>query len=380
LLSHISIKGFKKLSNVQLPLRPLNVVIGANGCGKTSLLDAINLLAASAQGKLADSLSSHWGLTNLLTRGKAGSLDFEAAVTFGGQANFDYLLRIAPFGNGHRIEMESLYSTPNGPNAGIGYLSSIPSRTTYWNALEGRVLEAGPEHMVAESALSQVPSMVSEAFHIKLNLGSIGHYKPIDVSPRAPVRLPQPISPVLLPNPTGEDFAACLHNLKESYPDNYENIESMLRSAFPWFQRLAFPAVAAGTVMLRWDEQGSGGGFYINQLSDGTVRFLWLMTILHSPHLPSLLLVDEPEISLHPEMLALLADALREASTRCQVVVATHSDRLVGFLRPEEVLVCNQGEEGATELTWADSLDLEHWLSEYSMDALWRMGVIGGRG
>ena len=117
----------------------------------------------------------------------------------------------------------------------------------------------------------------------------------------------------------------------------------------------------------------------MHQLSEGTLRFLWLVTLLQSPGLTALTLIDEPEVSLHPELLSLLADLLREASRRTQIVVATHSDRLVRFLNPSEVLTMDIAEDGMTKLGWADQLDLEKWLEEYTLDELWRNGRIGAR-
>jgi len=90
-------------------------------------------------------------------------------------------------------------------------------------------------------------------------------------------------------------------------------------------------------------------------------------------------LLDEPEVSLHPELLKLLAELLREASTRTQVIVATHADRLIRFLHPSEVLTLDLAEDGRTQATWADELDLEEWLKEYTLDDVWRLGRIGGR-
>lgn len=90
-------------------------------------------------------------------------------------------------------------------------------------------------------------------------------------------------------------------------------------------------------------------------------------------------MIDEPEVSLHPELLSLLADLMREASQRTQLIVATHSDRLIRFLRPEEVVVMDIAEDGSASTVWADSMDLEQWLAEYTLDEIWRMGRIGGR-
>jgi len=131
---------------------------------------------------------------------------------------------------------------------------------------------------------------------------------------------------------------------------------------------------------LTWKEKQFQDPIYVHQLSEGTLRFLWLISLLHSPNLSAITMIDEPEVSLHPEMLSLLADALKEASQRTQIIVATHSDRLVRFLEPKEVFVMDIGEDGYSIGQWADSLDLEKWLRDYTLDEIWRMGRIGGRG
>jgi predicted ATPase len=117
----------------------------------------------------------------------------------------------------------------------------------------------------------------------------------------------------------------------------------------------------------------------MHQLSEGTLRFLWLIALMQSPELSTITMIDEPEVSLHPELLSILADLMREASKKTQLIVATHSDRLIRFLKPEEVVVMDIDEDGYTTAKWADKMNLEEWLKEYSLDEVWRMGRIGGR-
>jgi predicted ATPase len=95
--------------------------------------------------------------------------------------------------------------------------------------------------------------------------------------------------------------------------------------------------------------------------------------------LPAVTLLDEPEISLHPEMLRIIAELMRDAAERTQLVVATHSDRLVRFLGPEELLVCDLDESGGMTTQWADELDLKAWLEDYTLDQSWSKGILGGR-
>ncbi len=156
---------------------------------------------------------------------------------------------------------------------------------------------------------------------------------------RAPVKLPQQLKPATGPGTNGEDLVSFLFSLRESHRDRFEAIEDTLKVAFPGFESLQFPPVAAGMLSLTWRDKHFREPIYVHQLSEGTLRFLWLIAILQSPQPATLTMIDEPEVSLHPELIALLADLLREASQRTQILVATHSDRLVRFLEPREVVV-----------------------------------------
>src|SRR5258708_9540928 len=142
---------------------------------------------------------------------------------------------------------------------------------------------------------------------------------------RSPVRFPKWRGPGELPGRKGEELVSCLFYLRETQRHRFEAIEDSLRSAFPRFDRLDFPPVAAGTLALAWRERGFSKPLYMHQLSEGTLRFLWLATLLQSPGLTALTLLDEPEGSLHPELLSFLADLLREASRCTQLLVATPS-------------------------------------------------------
>ncbi len=166
--------------------------------------------------------------------------------------------------------------------------------------------------------------------------------------------------------------------MRETDPVVYEIIESTLKAAFPGFEKLNFPPVAAGTITMTWKEEHFSQPLYLNQLSEGTLRFLWLLTLLQSSSLPAITMIDEPEVSLHPQMLSLLVDTMREASSRTRLIVATHSDRLIRFLKPEEIVAADL-EDGLTTLTRARDMNLDKWLADYSLDELWNMGRLGAR-
>ncbi|MBC8113350.1 MAG: AAA family ATPase [Candidatus Saccharimonas sp.] len=353
----IHIQGFRRLVDVKIELRPLMVMIGANGCGKTSVLEAWQLLAKSAEGKLGDTISSLGGLSEIATRSRVATkspqrLSLEVrfrAPTEGPKCfeKFDYLLRIANSQFGFQIEQEQ-------SKTNLDHVDPLYNRDP-------------------ESHLSRTRS--GKGRFLRDTLASVTFARPFDLGQ---VRQPQSVRPATLPGEQGETLISCLYSLRETERDRFEVVEDTLRAAFPDFERLEFPSVAAGMLILGWKDRQFAQSIYMNQLSEGTLRFLWLTALLLSRDLPAVTLIDEPEVSLHPELLSLLVSLMREASQRTQLIVATHSDRLIQFLEPKEVLVADV-EDGAAKFTWGDELDIEHWLENYTLDQLWQMGRLGGR-
>lgn len=377
----IRIKGFRRLNEVDLELRPLTVMIGANGVGKTSILDVFSLLSASAGAKLNEKLSELGGIGSLLTYGRANSLALSLDMDVPGYEPLVYEINIAPKGPSYSILSETL-SHARAKAKGLPpfyHIASSYDDIKYYEVDEKKLVRPTWEHNFLETSLSQVPKMFKEPEELRRTLSSTTFYHVLDVGPRAPVRLPQQMRPAELPGKDGEDLVPLLYYLRESNGDRFETLEDTLRSAFPGFEGLSFPPVAAGVLAMTWKDKNFTKPMYMNQLSEGMLRFLWLTALLQSPGLTALTMIDEPEVSLHPELLSLLADLLREASTRTDILIATHSDRLVRFLKPEEVVVMDINQEGLANAVWADAFDLEEWLKEYSLDEIWRKGRIGGR-
>ena len=375
----ISVQRFRRLCNVELELRPLTVLIGANGTGKTSLLDVFSLLASSAQGSLNKAISDLSGLSALITYDREGDLVLGISMGVPGHEPLEYLLRLKLQGAAYVIDEEVLSQRKRPKPPPMKYIESRGLHVRYFEPKQERLMRPTWEHNLLETSLSQVPKMYREPEDLRRNLASCTFYHVLDVVPRSPVRLPQPMRPASLPGKDGEDLVSCLFYLRETDRDRFELVEDSLHAAFPTFERLDFPPVAAGTLALTWRDKNLSRPLYMHQLSEGMLRFLWLATLLASPGLTALTLLDEPEVSLHPELLSLLAGLLREASHRTQLVVATHSDCLVRFLKPAEVVVIDSTDDGMAQFTWADKLDLDEWLDEYTLDEVWRMGRMGGR-
>jgi predicted ATPase len=378
-LDNISIRGFRRLEHIELEMRNLMVMIGANGSGKTSFLDVLSILAASANGKLNDTLQSKGGLNEILTRGKAQELELAISMGVPERRPLKYSLTLSPKALSYEIRKENLtqQSDPNAPEP-FKYIESYGLSIKYFSQEDRRLLQPNWEHNYLETSLSQVPKMYHEPEKLRKSLASCTYYGALDVSEKSLIRLPQAMRPAKLPGARGEDLVSCLYNLRETDRDRFEMIEDIIAAAFPDFQRLNFPPVAAGTISMTWTDKNFSQPIYVHELSEGTLRFLWLVTLLQSQSLTTITLLDEPEVSLHPELLRHLVYLMREAAKHTQLIVATHSDRLVRFLEPHEVLICDL-EEGEVIMTWADTLDLDKWLADYSLDEIWAMNLMGGR-
>ena len=376
---HISIKGFRRLQDIELEMRDLVVMIGANGSGKTSFLDVLSILAASASGNLQKTLQLKGGLNEILTRGKTQELEIAVSMKSPERTALNYALTLCPKGFSYEIKAEILAKQSDlNTHESLKQIESSGLDIKYYNQEDHKLVRPNWEHNPLETSLSQVPKMYREPENLRKSLASCTYYGPLDVSEKSPIRLPQAMRPAKLPGARGEDLISCLYDLRESDRDRFEMVENIISAAFSDFERLNFPPVAAGILSMTWTDRNFSQPIYVHELSEGTLRFLWLVTLLQSQNLTTITLLDEPEVSLHPELLRHLVYLMREASKHTQLIVATHSDRLIKFLEPQEVLICDL-EEGEAKMTWADTLNLEQWLADYSLDQVWAMNIMGGR-
>ena len=180
--------------------------------------------------------------------------------------------------------------------------------------------------------------------------------------------------------PDAGNLAAYLYRLRKTAPLAFRSIEETVRLVAPFFDRFELrpDRLNEKKIQLEWRERGSDDYFDADTLSDGTLRFICLATLLLQPDLPSLLLIDEPELGLHPFAINLLASLLQSAAERTQVVVSTQSVTLVNQLAPEDMIVVDrQGRESIFRRPTAEQI--ADWLDDYSLGELWEKNVLGGR-
>jgi predicted ATPase len=379
-IESLHIQGYKALVDVTLPLQPLSVMIGPNGCGKTSVLEVFQLLKAGVDGNLQQFITDAGGINFLLAKQFNAptniQIGYKTTDSIYGEVEYKFSLR--PLGIGYQVASEELISKAS------SWLNNQPSGTELsWKKL---VQHRGKRSLdfaevVTNSEIQKIENVPVE-IRTRLKPKNILILDKFEIDQRAPVRLPQSLSPMTFPGKNGEALFSVLYNLRETRSSRrvFDQIIETLSIAFPNFSHIELPVVGAGQITLAWHDQNLTQPLYPNQLSEGTLRFLWLATLLLSPEPPPLILIDEPEISLHPELLKILAALLQDASTRTQIVVATQSADLIRWLSPEEILILDK-EAGQTSVTSAadPSLNLNAWLKDYSLADLWLMGNLGGR-
>jgi predicted ATPase len=212
------------------------------------------------------------------------------------------------------------------------------------------------------------------------NLRSFAVYHFHDTSGTASVKHTGDLDDNYLLRPDGANLAALLYRLREKNPGDYSNIVDAIRLVFPFFDdfMLEPSRLNADRIRLEWRERGSDTYFNASALSDGTLRFICLATLLLQPDLPSTILLDEPELGLHPYAITILAELLRGAATKTQVIASTQSVGLVNQFEPEDVIVVER-EDQQSVFRHLDRADMESWLDDYGLGDLWEKNIIGGR-
>lgn len=276
--SSLKVQGFRHLKNLDLNLAPLNVLIGANGVGKTSVLEVMGLLAASATGRLQGTLSDAGGLSSVKTLDRQEPMRLQLTMPVEGEEPIHYELSLHAGGLGYTLPQERLTQHRAG-ELGVPLFKFIDSQGSgirYLDPGTSQLVRPTWEHKPLETSLAQVPKMFRQPERFREVLASSTLYHALDVSPRAPVRLPQAMQPAPVPGQQGEGLVSCLYFLRETQRDRFEAVEDALRVAFPNFDRLDFPPAAAGSLTMAWRDRQFTHPLYPHQLSEGTLRFLWL--------------------------------------------------------------------------------------------------------
>jgi predicted ATPase len=364
-----------------IPLGPLNVIIGPNGAGKSNLLESIALLQ-SAPEQLLKPIREGGGVLDWLWKGSedipTACLDVVIDNPIG-MKDLRYVLGFTASGQrfeivDERIENATALTLDQLPHSYYDFDGGQPVLN-----IKGEKRQLQRQDMDLEkSILSQRrdPDQYPELTYLGQVLGKIRLYREWSFGRYTPPRLPQKAD---LPNehlePDCSNLGLVLNRLRRD-PAVKRRLLTALQALYDGIDDYDVQ-IEGGTVQVFFHE----GRIPIpaTRLSDGTLRYLCLLAVLCHPNPPPLVCIEEPELGLHPDVLPTLADLLKEASTRTQLIVTTHSDVLVDAMsdQPEAVLVAEKGEH-STSLTRLDAEKLKPWLEKYRLGQLWTRGEIGG--
>lgn len=359
-LEKLTIRKFKSVFDQTLSLQRLNIFIGSNGAGKSNLIQVFRFLREIVTQNLATYTQQKGGADNLLYFGRKHSPEMELLLEFG-EGNIS---------NAYRVKLQ-------GTDIGALY---IKEETAYYHEKKNY---PGPyERTVAlatpESKLKSVDHICARQVLADLESYRVYHFH--DTSDTAAVKGTCEVNDNRYLRSQAENLAAFLYWMKQREPNSYSTIEDAIRQIAPFFDgfRLEPSRLNEKAIMIEWKERGSDAYFSASSLSDGTLRFICLATLLLQPKLPSLILIDEPELGLHPAAIRVLADLLSSASTRTQVIVSTQSVTLVNQFDQTEVWAVDRV-DGKSKFRHLSSEDMTHWLDDYSLGELWEKNILGAR-
>ena len=336
-------------------LTNLNVLIGANGAGKSNFISLFRLLGEMVDERLQIYVQQQGGPDALLHFGRETTDRLHVEFYF---ANNGYKFSLIP-SNDNRLIFEDEISWFSGV-----YYSTSPSA----------VLGRGHE----ESKLKHATDIYSP--HVRPSVTSWRVYHFHDTSERARVKQRHAMNDNLRLQTDAANLAAYLHLLHDKYLQHYSSIVQTIQLVAPYFRDFVLRP-GAEFVELEWTRKGRPDTVLkANMLSDGTLRFICLTTLLLQPAalLPDTVLIDEPELGLHPYAITVLADLFKQVAENRQLIVATQSVELVNELSPEDIIVVDQ-EDDASTFHRHTSEELSGWLQEYSMGEIWKRNILGGR-
>lgn len=361
-LDFITVKGFTSIAAVEeLPLRPINVIIGPNGSGKSNFIGVFAFLHAIREGRLQDYVAKAGGADKVLHFGAKMTQAIEIHVSFKGGVN-QYSIKL------ESNDADELIPT----DEKVYYWQKTGYARPYYDSLTRRGKEAG----ISDSSLTRTAGWVRQ------HLGSWRVYHFHDTSASSPMKKAADLNDNRFLRPDASNLSAFLYYLQQARGESYGLIRSTIQRVTPFFEdfRLEPMQLNKEKIHLEWKHTSSDKYFDVSSLSDGTLRFMALSTLFLQPEVcrPSVILVDEPELGLHPYAITMLASLIKMASEKTQVIVSTQSPMLLDHFSPEDVLVADRLKE-TTQLTRLDTEKLSFWLEEYSLGQLWEKNEIGGR-
>lgn len=356
-LSRIKVSGFKSIKDCDINLSNINVLIGSNGAGKSNFISIFKLLQNVLEKNLQLYTATSGGANTLMFNGRKQTEQINFEFFF---SNNSYEFNLIPTNLDNLI-----FKNENFKFNGIKQLT--PKQSGY-----------------EESKWEELPEINKFEIETKTIFNGkkwrVYHFH--DTGLTARVKQTNQLSNNAELQFDAGNLAPFLFCLKNEYPSNYSQIVSTIKLVAPYFEDFYLQPTLNGDIILRWAQKGCDNVFNANQLSDGTLRFICLTTLLLQPHTlqPETIIIDEPELGLHPYAITLLSDIIKQVSFKKQIIISTQSVELLNNFSAENIIVVNRNLDNSSTFKRLNPAELDDWLNDdYTVGDLWKKNIIGGR-
>ncbi len=356
-LTKIRLQGFKSIKFCDLRLNKINVLIGSNGAGKSNFISAFSLL----QNILAKNLqvtASQRGINSLFFNGKKVTDKIQFEVYFG---NNSYGFNLIPTDD-NRIAFETEF---------FGYHGGFENTTSLGSGHYESMWQKGTNSTINKYVQPILEKQNWRVYHFH------------DTSRNARVKTEHNVSNNQVLQFDASNLAAFLYRLKTSYRESYDEIIRTICLIAPYFEDFNLAPLENNPeqIILQWKQIGCDDVFNASQLSDGTLRFICLTTLLLQPSVlqPETIIVDEPELGLHPYAITIFAEMVKQISNEKQLIISTQSVDLLNEFNVEDVVVVDRDAQGSV-FKRLDAENLKDWIeNDYTLGDLWMKNILGGR-
>jgi len=363
-LHSITVKGFKTIYELS-DFQPgnLTVLVGPNGAGKSNFISLFRMVswALSGPSKLPLFVGQRGGASKLLHEGPDQTREIESRLTIQtGFGSNEYRFRLFYAAGDSLIFADERYRFSRKELAG-----DAPWRELGAGHDSPKLMDEAHRDQTASVMLSLLKKIILYQFH--------------NTTARARIRTKWNVDDSRWLKEDAGNIAPVLFRLREQERPYYQRIVDTIRLILPFFSDFELEP-NHGNLMLAWYERNSDQLFTASQASDGMLRVIALITLLLQPErdLPTVMMLDEPELGLHPYAINVIGGLIRAASKSTQVLVATQSTTLVDCFGPSDIVIVEREDRRST-FRKLGAEDLNHWLEEYSLSELWEKNVFGGR-
>lgn len=366
-IKRISIEGFKSIKRLEdLELRDLNIIVGANGAGKSNFIQIFKMLIAMAHGRFQDFILKNGGADAFPFCGLKETPEIKIYFEF--TSNSIY----SAGSNFYRFNMSVT-------DAEQMVLSEERKYKDYaWRSYGSASLESRLSEQKDEQSYHGQWNGVGYFVYDAISKWMVYHFH--DTSSSAPMRRSEIVEDFEVLDENARNLAPFLLHLRHEYPKSYNDIVKAVKLVIPFFEDFRLDIIKMGEaekVKLTWKQKGTEYPMQPYHLSDGSIRFICLATALLQPMPPTTIVIDEPELGLHPEAIQILAELIKSAAKKTQVVIATQSPLLLDQFSLEDIIVAHR-QDGTSTFEHLNEEDYVHWLKDYTIGELWTKNVIEG--